>query len=157
MARAAGGRRSSAFRRILHASDFSRASAKAFATALALARANRAPLTVAHVLTPVVPVTGEGYVLAQTYDQIEASARAAARKQLDRLVARARAAGVRASGLLLTGTPHEQLVRALRSRRAAVAVIGTHGRTGLARFILGSVAARVVALAPCPVLTVRGR
>jgi nucleotide-binding universal stress UspA family protein len=112
---------------------------------------------VAHVLTPVVPVTGEGYVLARTYDQIEAAARASARKQLDRLVARARAAGVRARGLLLTGIPHQQLVRVLRSRRADLAVIGTHGRTGLARFFLGSVAARVVASAPCPVLTVRGR
>jgi nucleotide-binding universal stress UspA family protein len=36
-------------------------------------------------------------------------------------------------------------------------VMGTHGRTGVARFFLGSVAARVAATAPCPVLTVRGR
>jgi nucleotide-binding universal stress UspA family protein len=59
--------------------------------------------------------------------------------------------------VLLTGTPYEQIVRTLRSRRADLAVIGTHGRTGLARFLVGSVAARVVALSPCPVLTVRGR
>jgi nucleotide-binding universal stress UspA family protein len=38
-----------------------------------------------------------------------------------------------------------------------VLVLGTHGRTGLPRFFLGSVAARVLATAPCPVLTVRGR
>jgi nucleotide-binding universal stress UspA family protein len=36
-------------------------------------------------------------------------------------------------------------------------VLGTHGRTGVARFFVGSVAARVVAAASCPVLTVRGR
>ncbi|HVQ74511.1 MAG TPA: universal stress protein, partial [Candidatus Binatia bacterium] len=36
-------------------------------------------------------------------------------------------------------------------------VIGTHGRTGLARFFLGSVASRVVSMASCPVLTVRGK
>jgi nucleotide-binding universal stress UspA family protein len=145
------------FRHILHPTDFSRASAKAFATAVELARANRAALTVVHVLTPVVPVAGEGYVLPETYEQIEAAARAAAQKQLDRLVAKAKPAGVRATGLLLTGTPHDQIVRAARSRRADLVVIGTHGRTGLARFFLGSVAARVTALAPCPVLTVRGR
>ena len=145
------------FRHILSASDFSRASGKAFATAVALARANRAALTVVHVLTPVVPVAGEGYVLPETYEQIEASARAAAQKQLDRLVAKAKAAGVRATGLLLTGAPHDRIVRAAKSRRADLVVIGTHGRTGLARFFLGSVAARVAALAPCPVLTVRGR
>ena len=40
---------------------------------------------------------------------------------------------------------------------ADLVVVGTHGRTGLARVALGSVAERVVALAPCPVLTVRGR
>jgi nucleotide-binding universal stress UspA family protein len=48
-------------------------------------------------------------------------------------------------------------VRAARSKRADVLVLGTHGRTGLPRFFLGSVAARVLATAPCPVLTVRGR
>jgi len=51
----------------------------------------------------------------------------------------------------------EQIVRAARSKKADVIVLGTHGRTGLARLFLGSVASRVVTAAPCPVLTVRGR
>ena len=145
------------FRHVVHATDFSRASGKAFATAIAVARAGRGALTIVHVLTPVVPVAGEGYVLPETYDQIEASARAAAGKQLDRLVARARDAGVRAVGLLRTGVPHETIVRTARARHADLLVIGTHGRTGLARLFLGSVASRVLALSPFPVLTVRGR
>jgi nucleotide-binding universal stress UspA family protein len=126
--------------------------------ALTLARAARAPLTIVRVLAPFVPVAaGDGFVLPETYERLDASARAAARKQLDRLVARARRAGVRASGLLRDGVPYEQIVRAIRSQRADLVVIGTHGRTGLTRLFLGSVAARVVTLAPCPVLTVRGR
>ena len=145
------------FRHVVHATDFSRASGKAFATAVAVARAGRGALTIVHVLTPVVPVAGEGYVLPETYDQIEASARAAAKKQLDRLVARARDAGVRVEGLLRTGVPHDAIVRTTRARRGDLLVIGTHGRTGLARLFLGSVASRVLALAPFPVLTVRGR
>jgi nucleotide-binding universal stress UspA family protein len=48
-------------------------------------------------------------------------------------------------------------VVAARRNRADLIVIGTHGRTGLARLMLGSVASRVVATAACPVLTVRGR
>jgi nucleotide-binding universal stress UspA family protein len=159
-AAARSSRRSSTgrFRHILHASDFSRASGRAFATAVALARAGRVPLTIAHVLAPFVPVAaGEGFILPETYERLDASARAAARKQVDRLVAKARQAGVRATGLLLDGAPHDQIVRAVKSRRADLVVIGTHGRTGLARLFLGSVAARVVTLAPCPVLTVRGR
>ncbi|HEX4994617.1 MAG TPA: universal stress protein, partial [Methylomirabilota bacterium] len=73
------------------------------------------------------------------------------------IVARARKAGVRATGLLLEGVPHERVARAARARKADLLVIGTHGRTGLAKFFLGSVATRLVASAPCPVLTVRGR
>jgi len=64
---------------------------------------------------------------------------------------------MRVRTLLLEGRTAEQIVRAARSKRAGMIVIGTHGRTGLTRFLLGSVAARVLAIARCPVLTVRGR
>ena len=58
--------------------------------------------------------------------------------------------------LLLEGVAHEQIVRAAKSKKADLTVIGTHGRTGFAKLFLGSVASRVVTAAPCPVLTVRG-
>ena len=122
-----------------------------------MARANRAELVVVHVLTPTVPITGEGYILPKVYEEIEASTRAAAKKRLDALVARARKAGVRAKGLVLDGIPHERIARAARAQRADLIVMGTHGHTGLARFFLGSVAERVIATAPCPVMTVRGK
>ena len=64
---------------------------------------------------------------------------------------------MRARPLVLEGVAHDQIARTARSKRADMVVIGTHGRTGLAKFFLGSVAARVVAQATCPVLTVRGR
>lgn len=145
----------SRFRRILHPSDFSPASRPAFEQALELAEADRAELLVVHVLGPVVAGGGEGYVPPRLYEELEASARAYAQKELDGLTAKAKKAGVRARSLLLTGIPHEQIARAAESRRADLIVIGTHGRTGLARLLLGSVAARVLAIAPCPVLTVR--
>jgi nucleotide-binding universal stress UspA family protein len=144
-------------RRVLHPTDFSKVSNAAFARSLTEARARRAELVLVHVLTPVIVGAGETYVTPSVYDQIDTSARAWARKQLDRLVARARTAKVRARGLLLEGVPHEQIVRAAKRQRADMMVLGTHGRTGIARFFLGSVAARVTAMAPCPVLTVRGR
>lgn len=147
----------SGIRRIVHPTDFSPASRAAFSRAVELARANRAELTVVHVMTPIVPYLGEGYATPQAYEAMLASVRAQAQKQLDRLLARARARGVRARGLLLEGIAHDRIARAARARRADLIVIGTHGRTGLARFFLGSVAARVIAVAPCPVLTVRRR
>jgi nucleotide-binding universal stress UspA family protein len=144
-------------RRILHATDFSRSSRPALRHAIDLARANRAELLIVHVQGPLVPYVGEGYALPQAYGDMLAELRTQGKRQLDRLVRRARAAGIRATGLLLEGVPDAQIVRAAKAKRADVIVIGTHGHTGLARLLLGSVAARVVARAPCPVLTVRAR
>jgi nucleotide-binding universal stress UspA family protein len=144
-------------RRILHPSDFSRASGAAFARAVEMAKVNRAELLVAHVLSPAMPMSGEGYVSPKVYENIERSAREYAQKRLGALLAKAKKSGVRAKGLLLDGAPHERIVAAAKSKRVDLIVIGTHGRTGLARFLLGSVASRVVSTAVCPVLTVRGR
>ena len=101
---------------------------------------------------------GEGYVGGgQLYDRMVADIERDAQRRLGRLVTQARKNGVRAKGLLLAGIPHDRIVRAARSTRADLIVLGTHGRTGLGRLFLGSVAARVVTLAPCPVLTVRAK
>jgi nucleotide-binding universal stress UspA family protein len=144
-------------RRILHPTDFSKASRAAFAQAVDLARTNRSELLLVHVLNPVIPMVGDGYISPQVYEQVEASAHAEARAQIGRLVAKARKAGVRVKAAIMEGVPYEQITRAARSKRADLVVIGTHGRTGLAKFFLGSVAGRVVSTASCPVLTVRGR
>jgi nucleotide-binding universal stress UspA family protein len=145
------------FRRIVHPTDFSRASQAAFGTAVELARANRAALTILHVITPLVPMIGEGYAAPQLYERMLADAQGHAGRELQARLARARKAGVRAKGLAVEGLPHDRIVQTAKRLRADLIVIGTHGRTGLARFFLGSVASRVVATAPCPVLTVRGR
>jgi len=146
-------------RRILHPTDFSKASTPAFARALAEARQTRSALILVHVLAPVIPAAGmsEGYLSPSVYEQLSKSARAWAQKQMDRLLAKAKASRMRARGMLLEGVAHEQIVRAAKRQRAGLIVMGTHGRTGVARFFLGSVAARVAATASCPVLTVRGR
>jgi nucleotide-binding universal stress UspA family protein len=76
---------------------------------------------------------------------------------LKKLADRAKRAGVIAKPLFRDGDAVDQIVRAARRERSDLIVVGTHGRHGLPKFILGSVAERVVRLAPCPVLTVRGR
>ncbi|HSE02613.1 MAG TPA: universal stress protein [Methylomirabilota bacterium] len=144
-------------RKVMMASDFSSASRAAFARAVELAKANRATLLVMHAVTLPPPTLGGEYLPPQAWDRIEAASRTAAQKQIAQLLARARRAGVRATGVIGAGSPYELIARVARSRRADVLVLGTHGRTGLSRFFLGSVAARVLATAPCPVLTVRGR
>jgi nucleotide-binding universal stress UspA family protein len=143
-------------RPILHPSDFSAASAPAFRKAVALAKGMRRPLLVVHVMSPVALVVGDVYVPPRVYDDLYRSMERDARRQLDRLLRRARAAGARVSGLLLTGTAHERILGAARGRHAEMIVMGTHGRTGLRGVLLGSVASRVVSQARCPVMTVRG-
>jgi len=147
------------FRRILHPTDFSKASRAAFAKAVTLAKRNRAELLVVHVLPLLTPFIADGYsyVSPKTYETMEAAAKRDAQLRLAALVARARNVKVRARGALLDGTPHQAISRTARSKRADLIVMGTHGRTGLSKFFLGSVAARVIPLAPCPVLTVRGK
>ena len=142
----------------MHATDFSPASAAALKRAMAMAKADRAQLIIVHVMTPPsLALPGDGYISPSLYEDLEASARAQAQKRLNAIVGRARKAGVRATGLLLEGVPHERVARAARAKKVDLLVIGTHGRTGLAKFFLGSVAARLIASVSCPVLTVRGR
>ena len=144
-------------RRILHPSDFSAASNAAFKKAIEMAKASRAELLIVHVINPIVPVAGEGYVSPKMYEDLAASTRAWARKQLDRLLGKAKKSGVRGKGVLAEGAAHEQIARIAKTKRADLVVMGTHGRSGFAKLFLGSVAGRVVAAAPCPVLTVKGR
>jgi nucleotide-binding universal stress UspA family protein len=144
-------------RRILHASDFSGPSRLAFARAIDFAKLARAEVILVHVLNPIVPYVGDGYIAPQLYDQIVTDLQTKARKHLQRMAEKARSAGVKASTLIVEGATPERIVRTARSKRADLIVIGTHGHTGLTRMVLGSVASRVVATASCPVLTVRGR
>jgi nucleotide-binding universal stress UspA family protein len=144
-------------RRVLHPSDFTSFSRAAFRKAIEMTKANRAELLVIHVLRPVVPVPGDAYISPKMYDELASSARSFAQKQLDKLLAQTKKARVRARGFLLEGPPHEEIIRFARARRVDLIVMGTHGRAGLAKLFVGSVADRVVASASCPVLTVRGK
>jgi nucleotide-binding universal stress UspA family protein len=145
---------------VMYASDFSPASLVALPHAINLAKATGVELIIIHVLPSPIPIVAEmTYMDQETWDRFFAGARAEAHRHLDTLVARAREAGVHATSLVVDATtvsaPAEEIVRAAKDKAAGMLVLGTHGRTGVAKFFLGSVAARVVATAPCPVLTVR--
>jgi nucleotide-binding universal stress UspA family protein len=107
-------------------------------------------------MAPMIPA-GNLYVSPRTYDEWAAAATESAKNTMDRLLKQARAAGVKAKSIVLVGAPADVIVRTARTGRADLVVMGTHGRSGLSRFLLGSVASRVIATAPCPVLTVRGK
>jgi len=79
------------------------------------------------------------------------------REAIEGVAGRARRPGVEVDAVLRQGAPWTEIGAVAKERDAGLIVMGTHGRRGLARMMLGSVAERVVRTAPCPVLTVHGR
>lgn len=76
-------------------------------------------------------------------------------RAIDRVEELAAEAGVPVEGALLEGTPSREIVRYAEKRDCDLVVIGTHGRGGIDRLLLGSVAERVVRTSPIPVLTIQ--
>jgi nucleotide-binding universal stress UspA family protein len=107
------------------------------------------------VLVPPSPFLGKK--LPSSYLDLQARARRDAERRLAAAVDRAKEAGVRVQAKLIGGAPAEEILRVGRRWHPDVIVIGTHGRTGLGRIFMGSVAERVLQRASCPVLTVRRR
>jgi nucleotide-binding universal stress UspA family protein len=147
--------RRGATRKIVVATDFSTASRPALAAALDLARLDGARLVVLHVMMPPSPFVGGD--LPGSWLELEARARRDAERRLAAAVSQAERAGIATKGTLVRGVPAEVIVRIARREGADLIVIGTHGRSGLGRLFMGSVAARVLGTAKCPVVTVRGR
>jgi universal stress protein A len=78
-----------------------------------------------------------------------------ARRELARLLPEAEAAHVGVTRLVEVGVPYQKILETPTAEQVDLIVMATHGSTGLSHLILGSVAERVVRLAPCPVLTIR--
>jgi nucleotide-binding universal stress UspA family protein len=92
-------------RRILFASDFSKQSGRAFATAVKMARTNRATLTVLHVIQPPVPISLDEYVGPGTWRELDQKTRRWTKRKLDALTLKAGKHGVSAEGLTVDGSP----------------------------------------------------
>lgn len=139
---------------IFFATDFSAASEDAFREAVEMAKVRGEKMVIAHVIATPGLV---GYGVGEVAEFTEARIREGCQEGLNALKTKAELAGVKATTTLLTGTPHDEIANAAEEEGADLIVLGTHGRTGVSKFVLGSVAARVMCEAPCPVLTVRGK
>lgn len=136
---------------ILAPVDFSSHSEGAFAFALDLAKTFGASVELLHAYD----LTGWVTLYQVTFaEKIEAEIRAAAGRKLDPLVERARAQGVVAQVHLVLGAPSIEIVERAGAIRADLIVMGTRGLGAAKRLFLGSVAAKAVRDAPCPVVTI---
>lgn len=134
---------------ILHATDFSESSEHAFELACALARDYAARLVVLHVVNTPTVMLADGALPPPMEPLLEE-----ARTNLDRLQAPDRS--FRFERRVAQGNAAEVILKVIDELDADLVVLGTHGRTGLHRLLMGSVAEQVLRKASCPVLTVKG-
>jgi nucleotide-binding universal stress UspA family protein len=142
------------YRRLLVPTDFSAQSEHAWAAARSLARALGAEVLLVHVFVET-PFYSESPWSMRRVAEVYESGRAWAEKALEEWAGQARAEGIAVRTALRTGTPHREIVALAAEEAVDLIVIGTHGRGGVDRALLGSVTDRVIRLAPCPVLAVR--
>ena len=151
------------FRKILVAVDGSATSNKGYKVALDLAKSVGARLVVLHVIDERavgIGLSASGFVAPAYVEDVIAALRDAGRKVLAKAQREAQAKGQAIDAHLVeslgNGVAHTILVQA-KKQKADLIVLGTHGRRGLARVVVGSDAETVLREAPVPVLLVRAK
>jgi universal stress protein A len=144
------------FRKILVPVDFSVQSERALSTAVMLARSYDARLTIVHVYEPIALALPQGYELLgeaqlqRLFDELQRSL-----AEQKKLAQSEGGPALPVEAQLLHGFAASEVCNLAERDGFDLIVMGTHGRRGLSHALLGSVAERVVRLAPCAVLTVR--
>jgi nucleotide-binding universal stress UspA family protein len=143
------------FKKILVPVDFSTCSGAALDYALRLGKELGAELEVVHAFE--IPTFVPPHVVV-VMGEVEASlsehAEREARQQLEAFL-QSHGVGKETKRELLLGPPALTVLERLSSNNVDLVVMGTHGRTGLSRWVMGSTAEKILRGAPCPVLTVR--
>jgi nucleotide-binding universal stress UspA family protein len=138
-------------RTILFPTDFSECSDRALVLASSLARDNEARLLIVHVHEPHI---GYAEGLAAAYTQLNEESRSDVERLLERVKPPFKA--IDCERRLIKGSPASAIVELAETEDGIdMIVLGTHGRTGVSRLLMGSVAEAVVRKAPCPVLTIK--
>jgi len=141
-------------RQILAPTDFSEYSKQAIVSAYELAQTFGAKLILLHVVElPVYPV--EAFLPSAVGTTLLDDLERQARLHLAQLLPKAEHAKVEVMCLIAVGTPYYKIIEVANAKKVDLIVMATHGRTGLSHLVMGSVAERVLRMAPCPVLTIR--
>ncbi|WP_394833734.1 universal stress protein [Pendulispora rubella] len=142
----------STFQRILMATDLDEPSEAAAHTAASLARSLRAELAFVHIFAPPATIYSAypDFTSLLPVEEVQTAAARALEAWLTRIEAPSQA-----KRLLHPGEPAQTILEVAESFSANLIVVGTHGRRGVSRALLGSTAEKLVRLSPVPVLTVR--
>jgi len=144
------------YRRILVPLDGSKLAESVLPHAQAIAKLAEASVELVHVTEPVELPTRGGIALSiDDLKQIELHSRRDAQDYLRSVVNRLRRAGIRTHSKLLTGKAADSLVDYLHERNFDMVILATHGRSGISRWIWGSVAERILRSSVIPILIIR--
>lgn len=146
-----------AFKNIVVATDGSRFSNAAVSEAIGLAKRNGAALTVISVV-PSEFLAPTDIELGMTQrEMIAEKEMKEAEKNAKTVKEAAQKEGVAVTAFVMSGKPADAIVEAAKDKKADLVVVGSHGRTGMDRLLMGSVAERVIVLSSCAVLVVKGK
>lgn len=140
------------FSKIVVGTDFSDASDLALDYALALAKEQKADVFIVHTYGIPAYNLPSGFVLPSP--EVAANLSNVAQQALDRSLEHAKTKWERCSAILRDGDPRDEIAKIATEVGAGLIVIGTHGRSGWRRWVMGSVADRIVRTSHLPVLVV---
>lgn len=141
-------------KKILCPTDFSEPSLKGLEVGVDLATLFKAKLDVVYVL-PILPATAKDPNLHFAIPEYERMIHKDSEQQLQAVVSQHVPKNLKVQTLIGHGNPAHEIVRLAQEEKADLIVIATHGHTGFHHLVVGSVAEKVIRLAPCPVLAVR--
>jgi len=144
------------FKSIVVATDGSKYSKAAASEAIGTAKRNNAKLTVLAVVPADIAMPTDIDFAAIQREKIADQDLQAAEKNAKAVKDAAQKSGVEAQAFVMSGKPAEAIIEIAKDKSADLIVVGSHGRTGLDRLLMGSVAERVIVMSSCAVLVVKG-
>jgi nucleotide-binding universal stress UspA family protein len=145
------------FKSIVVATDGSMASLAASSEAIGIAKRNGSKLTVLAVVPADIAMPTDVDFSAIERDRLSDQEMQMAEKHAKAVKESAQKEGVDVHAFVMTGRPADAIIETAKEQNADLIVVGSHGRTGLTKLLMGSVAERVIVLASCAVLVVKGR
>ena len=137
------------YKRILVAIDGSKFSKAAVDESIRIAKTSKGNLTIVSAVDINEEFETEAPELTERFErQFKA--------MVERIKKQAKAKGVKAEGIVKIGEPYNLIISAAKAKKADLIVMGSHGRRGLSRLLMGSVTERVIGHAKCAVLVVKG-
>jgi len=145
------------FKSVVVATDGSPHSSAAASEAIGIAKRNSAKLTVLAVVPADIAMPTDIDFAAIQREKLADQEMQVAEKNAKAVKEAAQKAGVDAQAFVMSGKPADAIMEIAKDKAADLIVVGSHGRTGLDRLLMGSVAERVIVLATCAVLVAKGK